>query len=399
MTTPFSAVTLAPRDPILGLNEAFNSDPREDKINLGVGVYFDESGHIPLLQAVAGAEKILLAAPAARAYLPIDGLPAYNQAVQHLLFGEQSDLLQAQRVVTCQAPGGTGALKIGADFLKSLRPEATVAISNPSWENHRALFSGAGFPLQGYRYYDAKGGGIDLHGMLEDLRALPPCSIVLLHACCHNPTGVDLAPDDWQVLLDVLRERELLPFVDMAYQGFAEGIVEDAGAVRWLAGSGLTFLLASSFSKSFSLYGERVGALSLVCASKEEAERVRSQIKRVIRSNYSSPPLHGAALVSTVLGSNELRHLWETELAQMRERIRAMRQGLAKRLGGQVAGQDFSFITRQRGMFSYSGLSAAQVERLREEFAIYAVSSGRICMAALNQANLQRVASAIARVL
>jgi len=397
--TLFSAVTLAPRDPILGLNEAFNSDPRSGKINLGVGVYFDEGGRIPLLQAVSKAQQSLLAASAARGYLPIDGLPAYNQSVQHLLFGEKSELLAAQRVVTCQALGGTGALKIGADFLKTLLPDAVVAISDPSWENHRALFAGAGFKVQNYRYYDAKSQGVDLDGMLEDLRALPPGSVVLLHACCHNQTGVDLAADDWQALISVIKERDLVPFLDMAYQGFAQGIEGDAIAVRLLAHSGVTFLLASSFSKSFSLYGERVGALSLVCASSGEADRVRSQIKRVIRSNYSNPPIHGAALVSAVLGSAELSTLWQEELAQMRGRIWAMRQGLAARLSEQVSGRDFSFITRQRGMFSYSGLTAGQVDRLRDEFAIYAVGSGRICMAALNNSNLQQVASAIAKVL
>jgi len=397
--TLFSAVTLAPRDPILGLNEAFNSDPRSGKINLGVGVYFDEDGRIPLLQAVSKAQHSLLAAPAARGYLPIDGLPAYNQCVQHLLFGEKSELLEAQRVVTCQALGGTGALKIGADFLKTLLPDAVVAISDPSWENHRALFGGAGFKVQNYRYYHANSQGVDLDGMLEDLRALPPRSIVLLHACCHNPTGVDLDADDWQALLSVIKECDLVPFLDMAYQGFAQGIREDAAAVRLLADSGVTFLLASSFSKSFSLYGERVGALSLICASSDEADRVRSQIKRVIRSNYSNPPIHGAALVSAVLGSAELSALWQEELAQMRGRICTMRQGLAARLSEQVSGRDFSFITRQRGMFSYSGLSTQQVDRLRDEFAIYAVGSGRICMAALNNSNLAQVASAIAKVL
>jgi len=391
--TLFSAVTLASRDPILGLNEAFNNDTRSHKINLGVGVYFDEGGRIPLLQAVSKAEQSLLAMPAARGYLPIDGLPAYSQSVQHLLFGEDSKLLQAQCVVTCQALGGTGALKVGADFLKALLPESCVAISDPSWENHRALFSAAGFKVQSYRYYQAQIHGVDLNGMLADLRALPAHSVVLLHACCHNPTGVDLSPEDWQALVEVIKECDLVPFLDMAYQGFAEGIVEDAAAVRLLADSGISFLLASSFSKSFSLYGERVGALSLVCGSKDEAERVRSQIKRVIRSNYSNPPIHGAALVATVLGSEALQKLWQQELAQMRTRIGQMRQGLAERLG-----KDFSFITRQRGMFSYSGLTARQVDRLRDEFAIYAVSSGRICMAALNNSNLERVASAIAKV-
>jgi len=397
--TLFSAVTLAPSDPILGLNEAFSSDARTDKINLGVGVYFNEEGRIPLLEAVSLAEKNLLSAHAPRAYLPIDGLPAYDRAVQQLLFGAGAQVLEAGRAVCCQALGGTGALKIGADFLRKWLPQARVAISDPSWENHRALFEAAGFTVENYRYYHAGSGGVDLSGMLADLRRLPARSIVLLHACCHNPTGVDLAPEDWRKVIEVLREGELVPFLDMAYQGFADGIEEDALAVRLLIDSGMTFLLASSFSKSFSLYGERVGALSLLCATKDEATRVRSQIKRVVRSNYSNPPTHGAALVSAVLNSSELRALWEQELAGMRTRIARMRLELAARLSALRPERDFAFITRQRGMFSYSGLTAAQVDRLREEFAIYAVQSGRICMAALNDGNLPRVASAIAKVL
>jgi aromatic-amino-acid transaminase len=395
----FTAVEMAPRDPILGLNEAFNADPRPGKINLGVGVYFNEQGKIPLLRAVARAEQALVEAHSPRGYLPIEGLASYDQGVQKLLFGESSALLAEGRVVTTQSLGGTGALKTGADYLKRLLPNAVVAISDPSWENHRALFESAGFPVHNYRYYDAASHGVDQAGMLEDLRALPARSIIVLHACCHNPTGVDLDTRGWHAVVEVLREREHVPFLDIAYQGFGDGIAEDAHAVRLLAESGLNFLVASSFSKSFSLYGERVGALSLVTDSREESSRVLSQIKRVIRTNYSNPPTHGASVVGRVLNNPELRSLWEQELGEMRERIRGMRQSLVEQLAARQAVRDFSFVARQRGMFSYSGLTAAQVDRLRSEFGIYAVSTGRICVAALNQANLPAVSDAIACIL
>jgi aromatic-amino-acid transaminase len=393
----FSAVELAPRDPILGLNEAFNADTRPHKINLGVGVYYDEAGKLPLLRAVIQAEQARVAQQAARGYLPIDGVAAYDKAVQGLLFGADSSLLAEGRVVTVQAVGGTGALKLGADFIKRLSPNAVVAISDPSWENHRALFETAGFPVREYRYYDATSHGVNRSGLLEDLNALPGGSVVVLHACCHNPTGVDLRPDDWQKVLDVVRDKGHIPFLDIAYQGFGEGITEDAEAVRLFADSGLAFFVSSSFSKSFSLYGERVGALSIVTASRDESARVLSQIKRVIRTNYSNPPTHGAMIVSAVLNSPELRALWEAELAEMRRRIRDMRLSLVDRLAG--AGQDFSFVGQQRGMFSYSGLTTAQVHRLRDEFAIYALDTGRICAAALNQGNLGTVTDAILKVL
>lgn len=393
----FSAVEMAPRDPILGLNEAFNADVRTTKINLGVGVYYNEEGRIPLLKAVAEAEKARLAAHAPRGYLPIEGLSSYDSAVQKMLFGADSALLADARVVTTQSLGGTGALKIGADFLKRLLPDATVAISNPSWENHRALFESAGFPVQNYSYYDAATQGVDRTGMLADLKALPARSIIVLHACCHNPTGVDLNLDDWKAVLDVLREREHVPFLDIAYQGFGDGIEQDAEAVRLFAQSGLQFFVSSSFSKSFSLYGERVGALSIVTGSKEEAARVLSQVKRVIRTNYSNPPTHGATVVGNVLNSPELRSLWEAELTEMRERIRAMRQVMVQGLAD--SGRDFGFVARQRGMFSYSGLSPEQVERLRVEFGIYAVGTGRICVAALNQNNIGRVIESIKAVI
>jgi aromatic-amino-acid transaminase len=395
----FSAVEMAPRDPILGLNEAFNADPRTTKVNLGVGVYTTEEGRIPLLRAVAEAETMLSAAHAPRGYLPIEGIAAYDQAVQAMLFGQDSALIQQGRVITTQALGGTGALKVGADFLKRLLPDAAVAISDPSWENHRALFEAAGFPVRNYRYYDAFSNGVNRGGLLEDLKNLPARSIVVLHACCHNPTGVDLSMDDWQAILDIVREREHVPFLDIAYQGFGDGIEEDAAAVRLFAKSGLTFFVASSFSKSFSLYGERVGALSIVTSTPEETPRVLSQVKRVIRTNYSNPPTHGASVVATVLNSPELRAMWEAELGEMRERIHSMRLAMVEQLNALNCKRDFSFVAQQRGMFSYSGLTTEQVERLRSEFGIYAVGTGRICVAALNQRNLPAVTQAIAAVL
>ncbi len=395
----FSAVEMAPRDPILGLNEAFNADPRAHKVNLGVGVYYNEQGRIPLLRAVAAAEKARAEAQTPRSYLPIEGIASYDQSVQKLLFGSASPLLHDNRVVTAQSLGGTGALKIGADFLKRLLPGAVVAISDPSWENHRALFESAGFPVQNYRYYDAPTHGVDRAGLLEDLRNLPAQSIIVLHACCHNPTGVDLDPADWKAVLEVIRERNHVPFLDIAYQGFGDGIEEDSAAVRLFAESGLSFLVSSSFSKSFGLYGERVGALSIVTESSEVATRVLSQVKRVIRTNYSNPPTHGASVVGDVLASPELNRLWQEELGQMRMRIRSMRQAFVSKLTDKGAPRDFSFVTRQRGMFSYSGLNADQVERLKNDFGIYAVSTGRICVAALNDSNINLVTQAIVEVL
>ena len=395
----FSAVEMAPRDPILGLNEAFNADTRTSKVNLGVGVYCNEEGRIPLLRAVVEAETIRVAQHASRGYLPIDGIAAYDQAVQKLLFGAESPLLAAGRVITTQAVGGTGALKIGADFLKQLQPGAVVAISDPSWENHRALFEAAGFPVQNYRYYDAASHDVNRSGMLEDLNALPAGSIVVLHACCHNPTGVDLTPADWQNVLDVVKAKGLIPFLDMAYQGFGDGIDEDAAAVRLFAESGLSFFVSSSFSKSFSLYGERVGALSIITESREESARVLSQVKRVIRTNYSNPPTHGATIAAAVLNSPELRAMWEEELAEMRLRIRGMRLQMVELLSKKAPGHDFSFVARQRGMFSYSGLTVEQVTRLRTEFGIYALDTGRICVASLNQRNIEAVTDAIVQVI
>ena len=399
MSSIFAAVEMAPRDPILGLNEAFNADTRATKVNLGVGVYFDDNGKIPLLAAVKSAEEARLKSAPPRGYQPIEGAVAYNQAVQNLLFGATSPLVTEGRTVTAQALGGTGALKIGADFLKRLKADAKVYISDPSWENHRALFESAGFAVETYPYYNAATRGVNFDGMMSCLNSLPAGSIIVLHACCHNPTGADLSDAQWKEVVAACSSRGLVPFLDMAYQGFAEGIAQDAVAVNQFAASGLQFFVSSSFSKSFSLYGERVGALSIVASSKEEAGRVLSQLKRVIRTNYSNPPIHGGAIVAAVLSDASLRQMWETELAGMRDRIRAMRTGLVEQLKVAGVAQDFSFVVQQRGMFSYTGLNADQVERLKNEFGIYAVSTGRICLAALNSKNIGYVAQSIATIL
>lgn len=395
----FSSVEMAPRDPILGLNEAFNADSRPTKVNLGVGVYFDDSGKIPLLNAVKIAEKARLESMPSRGYQPIDGLAAYNQGVQAMLFGKESPLLAEGKVVTAQALGGTGALRVGADCLKRLLPDATVYISDPSWENHRSIFENAGFPVDIYPYYDAATRGVDFQAMKSCLNGLPARSIVVLHACCHNPTGADLTESQWREIIDVIKARGLVPFIDMAYQGFADGIGEDALALNLFVASGLQFFVSTSYSKSFSLYGERVGALSVVTASRDESARVLSQIKRLIRSNYSNPPTHGGAIVAAVLASHELRQMWEAELVEMRDRIKVMRSSLVEKLAANGVSQDFSFVIKQRGMFSYTGLSADQVARMQSEFGVYAVSTGRICVAALNTKNIDYVARAIAAVL
>ena len=395
----FADVELAPRDPILGLNEAFNADTRPNKVNLGVGVYYDDNGKIPLLAAVRQAEAARMATQPPRGYQPIEGAGAYNTAVQDMLFGKGSRLAADKRLITAQALGGTGALKIGADLLHRLNPHATVYISDPSWENHRALFEAAGFGVATYPYFDSETRGVDFPAMRNTLDRLPPGSVVVLHACCHNPTGADLDSAQWNEVVALCRSGGLIPFLDMAYQGFADGIDADAVAVRAFAASGMQFFISSSFSKNFSLYGERVGALTIVTADADESARVLSQLKRVIRTNYSNPPTHGGAMVATVLSTPELRAAWEAELGEMRERIRSMREQLVKKLADAGVKQDFSFITAQRGMFSYTGLSAAQVDRLREEFAIYAVGTGRICLAALNSKNIDAVAYAIAAVL
>lgn len=397
--TLFSPVEMAPRDPILGLNEAFNADTRSDKVNLGVGVYYDENGKVPLMRAVQAAEEARVAEHAARTYLPMEGLADYDRAVQTLLFGADAALLNSGKLITAQALGGTGALKLGADFLYRLLDKRLVAISDPSWENHRALFEAAGFEVVDYPYYDSNSRGVNVEAMLEGIEALPEGSVVLLHACCHNPTGADLSLSDWARVIDVIQRRKHVPFLDIAYQGFGDNLQDDAIAVRLFAESGLPLFIASSFSKSFSLYGERVGALTLLTAGLDETARVLSQLKRVIRTNYSNPPTHGAKVVAKVLNNPELYAQWEAELAEMRLRIRSMRQALVEKLSAAGVKGDMGFIQRQRGMFSYSGLTAVQVARLADEFGIYAVSSGRICVAALNQGNIDAVANAMACVL
>ena len=399
MSSIFASVELAPRDPILGLNEQFKTDTRSNKVNLGVGVYTDDTGRIPLLKAVRQAESQLFEQAAPRNYLPIDGIPGYNQGAAALLLGAGSPLIAEHRSLTVQTLGGTGALKVGADFLKRILPDSKVAISNPSWANHEALFSAAGFPVVSYDYYDAATHGLNFDGMLASLRALPAGTIVVLHACCHNPTGVDPSAEQWREIARTLQAGQLVPFLDIAYQGFGDGLEEDASVVRLFAQMGMTMFISSSFSKSFSLYGERVGALTLVTGGDEESARVLSQLKRVIRTNYSNPPTHGGAIVSAVLNSPELFSLWAEELAGMRDRIRTMRHDLVEKIHAHGVDQDFSFVKTQRGMFSYSGLTKPQVERLREDFGIYAVGSGRICVAALNSANVEYVARAIAQVL
>ncbi len=398
-SSPLAAVQMAPKDPILGVTETFNADKNPNKVNLGVGVYYDDNGKVPLLECVRRAETQLAEKSAPRSYLPIDGLPAYDRAVQALVFGADSAAARENRVVTVQALGGTGGLKIGADFLRRIAPDSQVWISEPSWENHRALFESAAFTVNTYPYYDPSSRGVDFAGMVATLRALPPASIVVLHACCHNPTGVDLTAEQWTVVIETVVSRGLIPFVDIAYQGFGEGIDADGEVVRRFAQAGGPVFVSNSFSKSFSLYGERVGALSVVAGSSEEAARVLSQLKRTVRTNYSNPPTHGGQIVASVLTTAELRALWERELGQMRERIRDMRRQLVEKLRARAPRADFGFVMRQRGMFSYSGLSKSQVARLREEFSVYAIDSGRICVAALNSRNVDYVADAIARVI
>jgi len=398
-TSLLARVEMAPRDPILGVTEAFVADQNPKKVNLGVGVYYDEDGKVPLLECVRRADRAILENPGPWSYLPIDGLAAYDKAVQALVFGAESSVVKQERGVTVQALGGTGALKVGADFLRRVSPSAQVLISEPSWENHRALFEGAGFQVNAYPYYDPATHGLNFAGMCAALERAPAGSIAVLHACCHNPTGVDLGLDEWSSVLEIVKGRALVPFLDIAYQGFAEGIEADGAPVRMFAEACSPVFVASSFSKSFSLYGERVGALSVATADKDEAARVLSQLKRVVRTNYSNPPTHGGKVVAMVLTTSELRALWEQELGGMRERIRALRKTLVDKIHSRVPGADFGFVLRQRGMFSYSGLTRAQVQRLRDEYSIYAIDTGRICVAALNSRNVDYVADAIAAVL
>jgi aromatic-amino-acid transaminase len=398
-TSPFAHIDAAPPDPILGLTEAFNKDPNPSKVNLGVGVYQDDSGKVPILATVREAERRWLEIEDSKSYLPIDGVPAYNKAVQELLFGSDSEIIKEGKAITVQTLGGTGALRVGADFLRKFFPSAKVWISNPSWENHRAIFESAGFQVQTYSYYDAAHHGLAFTEMRECVERIPDGDVLLVHASCHNPTGVDLSEDNWEELSQLLARKQIILFLDFAYQGFYKGLEEDAFAVRLFARKGIPFLVASSFSKNFSLYRERVGALTVVASDQDEARRVLSQIKRVIRTNWSNPASHGAQVVALVLKDKDLRKQWEGEVAQMRERIRRMRKLFGQKLREKGIERDFSFIERQNGMFSFSGLEPEIVDRLKNEFSLYIVRSGRICVAAMNERNIDYICNAIAQVL
>ena len=386
-------------DPILTLNESFGRDPRPHKINLSIGIYFDDAGRLPVMAAVREAETAMLQAIGARPYQPMEGAANYRLAVQHLLFGPEHEAVTSGRIATVQTIGGSGGLKVGGDFLKRYFPQSQVWVSDPTWDNHRAMFEGAGLAVHTYPYYDAATGGLKFGEMLAAFKALPEQSIVLLHACCHNPTGVDLSAAQWAELIPVIRSRRLIPYVDIAYQGFGDGIDEDAFAIRALADAGISFFCASSFSKSFSLYGERCGALSVVCPNAAEAELVLGQLRATVRKNYSSPPTHGGQIVARVLQTPSLRAQWVAELDAMRQRIHAMRQRLHAVLGAKLPGRNVDYFISQRGMFSYTGLSPAQADRLREEHAVYVLRSGRMCVAGLNSSNVDATAVAMAAVL
>jgi aromatic-amino-acid transaminase len=386
-------------DPIFALVDAFHADTRPQKVNLSIGIYFDELGRLPVLPSVQQAEARILAEGGAKPYLAMEGDAAMRREVAALLLGRDHPAIAAGRVATIQTVGSSGGLKVGADFLKTWLPDSQVWVSDPTWDNHRSMFEGSGFQVNTYPYYDAATGGVRFDDMLACLRGLPARSIVLLHACCHNPTGVDLTKAQWDALIPVLRERELLPYLDLAYQGFGDSIDDDAYSVRALAAAGITYFVANSFSKSMSVYGERCGALSAVCADKAEADLVMGQLRFTVRRIYSSPGIHAAKIVAHVLGDADLRAMWEAELNAMRDRIAAMRRALHARLVALLPGRDFNYFLTQRGMFSYTGLSAAQVDRLREEHAVYLIRSGRICVAGLNSDNVARTAEAMAAVI
>ena len=396
----FQKVDAYAGDPILSLMERFKEDPRSDKVNLSIGLYYNEDGAIPQLQAITQARARLNAQPqGASLYLPMEGLNGYRHTIAPLLFGADHPVLTAQRVATIQTLGGSGALKIGADFLKRYFPDSGVWVSDPTWENHVAIFEGAGFNVDTYPWFDADTNGVRAEALLEKLNTLPAQSIVLLHPCCHNPTGADLTHAQWDAVVEVLKARNLIPFLDIAYQGFGAGMEDDAYAIRAIARAGLPALVSNSFSKIFSLYGERVGGLSVVCEDADAASRVLGQLKATVRRNYSSPPSFGAQLVATVLGDEALKANWLAEVEAMRLRIQAMRQELVNVLKDAVPGHNFDYLLRQRGMFSYTGLSSAQVDRLRDEFGVYLIASGRMCVAGLNAGNVQRVAQAFAAVM
>jgi aromatic-amino-acid transaminase len=396
----FQKVDAYAGDPILSLMERFKEDPRSDKVNLSIGLYYNEDGIIPQLKAVAEAEARLNAVPhGASLYLPMEGLNAYRNTIAPLLFGADHAVLAQKRVATIQTLGGSGALKVGADFLKKYFPDSGIWVSDPTWENHVAIFEGAGFNVATYPWFDGKTNGVRVEALLEKLNTLPARSIVLLHPCCHNPTGADLTNAQWDAVIEVLKARDLIPFLDIAYQGFGAGMEEDAYAIRAVASAGLPALVSNSFSKIFSLYGERVGGLSVVCEDAEAAGRVLGQLKATVRRIYSSPPNFGAQVVATVLGDEQLKASWLAEVEAMRKRILSMRQELVNVLKEAVPGHNFDYLLKQRGMFSYTGLSAAQVDRLREEFGVYLIASGRMCVAGLNASNVHRVAQAFAAVM
>ncbi|ADU67628.1 amino acid aminotransferase [Pantoea sp. At-9b] len=387
-------------DPILSLMETFKQDQRANKVNLSIGLYYNEQGIIPQLQAVAAAEERLQAAPhQASLYLPMEGFGPYRNAIAPLLFGSEHPMLKAGRIASIQTLGGSGALKVGADFLKRYFPNSNVWVSDPTWENHIAIFNGAGFEVSTYPWYDADTNGVKFDAFIAALKTLPKQSIVLLHPCCHNPTGADLTNAQWDQTVEVLKAQELIPFLDIAYQGFGAGMNEDAYAIRAVAAAGLPALVSNSFSKIFSLYGERVGGLSIVCDSAEEAGRVLGQLKATVRRNYSSPPNFGAQVVSCVLNDEALLNNWLAEVEAMRLRIIEMRQALVAVLREKLPGQNFDYLLKQRGMFSYTGLSAQQVDRLRDEFGVYLIASGRMCVAGLNSRNVHQVAEAFAAVM
>lgn len=395
----FAHVDVYPGDPILSLVDTFKKDPRADKVNLGIGLYYDANGVIPLLPSVIKAETALAQHLEARPYLPMEGLAAFRSAIQNLLFGANHEAVVSKRIATVQTIGASGALRIGADFLKKYFPTSDLYVSDPTWDNHRAIFEAAGFQVKTYPYYDAHTGGVNFDAMLSTLKALPAHAVVLLHPCCHNPTGVDLSVAQWQQVIEVVKAQKLIAFMDIAYQGFGDGIEEDAVAIRMMADAGVTFFVSNSFSKNLSYYGERSGGLSVVCDNADDAERILGQLKLTIRKNYSSPAYHVSTVTAAVMNEAELRAMWESEVTEMRVRIKAMRQKLYDVLSEKVAGKDFSYLLNQRGMFSYTGLSAAQVDRLREEFAVYMVKSGRMCVAGLNLQNVEKVANSMAAVM
>ncbi|HDG1666317.1 aromatic amino acid transaminase [Kluyvera ascorbata] len=396
----FQKVDAYAGDPILSLMERFKEDPRSDKVNLSIGLFYDENGIVPQLKSVAEAEARLNAQPhGASLYLPMEGLNSYRHTVAPLLFGADHPVLHQQRVATIQTLGGSGALKVGADFLKRYFPDSGVWVSDPTWENHIAIFEGAGFKVGTYPWFDSETNGVRYDALLETLNTLPARSIVLLHPCCHNPTGADLTNEQWDGVVEVLKARDLIPFLDIAYQGFGAGMEEDAYAIRAIADAGLPALVSNSFSKIFSLYGERVGGLSIICEDNETALRVLGQLKATVRRNYSSPPNFGAQIVAAVLGDAELKAMWLAEVEGMRTRILDMRQALVNVLKEEMPNGNFDYLLKQRGMFSYTGLSAEQVDRLRDEFGVYLIASGRMCAAGLNSRNVQRVAKAFAAVM